>query len=452
MLGSYFGTDGIRGIAGEKLTLELAHKVAVALAELLKDGAERPLVVIGEDTRISCAMLCDAMSAALMGDGCDVIKLGVIPTPAVSLLVKKYGASAGIMISASHNSFEYNGIKLFNSEGMKLSDEKERIIEEKLDASTNFQTSCLSYDRIGRLIEPKKLPQEEYIDFLLSTVSEDEKKYFRGKKIILDTANGASYDIAPVVYRRLGAEVICIGDSPDGININKDCGSTSIDNLSEEVKRLGADFGLAFDGDADRLIATDEKGKAIDGDKIMCIVARYLKEQGILNTAVTVTVMSNLGLHKFMGELGLTTDITKVGDRYVLESMLKTGSIMGGEQSGHMIFMKDCVTGDGILSSLKFVAAIGADGRKAGEVVADVVIYPQVLINVNVSDVTKKTYASNDKVIEVVEEINEILKDKGRTLIRPSGTEPLVRVMVEGEDITEIKGYAEQIVQVIKSI
>ena len=203
MLGSYFGTDGIRGIAGEKLTLELAHKVAVALAELLKDGAERPLVVIGEDTRISCAMLCDAMSAALMGDGCDVIKLGVIPTPAVSLLVKKYGASAGIMISASHNSFEYNGIKLFNSEGMKLSDEKERIIEEKLDASTNFQTSYLSYDRIGRLIEPKKLPQEEYIDFLLSTVSEDEKKYFRGKKIILDTANGASYDIAPVLSSSL---------------------------------------------------------------------------------------------------------------------------------------------------------------------------------------------------------------------------------------------------------
>lgn len=452
MLGSYFGTDGIRGIAGEKLTLELAHKVAVALAELLKDGAERPLVVIGEDTRISCAMLCDAMSAALMGDGCDVIKLGVIPTPAVSLLVKKYGASAGIMISASHNSFEYNGIKLFNSEGMKLSDEKERIIEEKLDASTNFQTSYLSYDRIGRLIEPKKLPQEEYIDFLLSTVSEDEKKYFRGKKIILDTANGASYDIAPVVYRRLGAEVICIGDLPDGININKDCGSTSIDNLSAEVKRLGADFGLAFDGDADRLIATDEKGQAIDGDKIMCIVARYLKQQGILNTVVTVTVMSNLGLHKFMGELGLTTDITKVGDRYVLESMLKTGSIMGGEQSGHMIFMKDCVTGDGILSSLKFVTAIGADGRKTGEVVADVVIYPQVLINVNVSDATKKTYASNDKVIEVIEEINENLKDKGRTLIRSSGTEPLVRVMVEGEDITEIKGYAEQIVKVIKSI
>lgn len=452
MLGSYFGTDGIRGIAGEKLTLELAHKVAVALAELLKDGAERPLVVIGEDTRISCAMLCDAMSAALMGDGCDVIKLGVIPTPAVSLLVKKYGASAGIMISASHNSFEYNGIKLFNSEGMKLSDEKERIIEEKLDASTNFQTSYLSYDRIGRLIEPEKSPREEYIDFLLSTVSEDEKKYFRGRKIILDAANGASYDIAPDVYRRLGAEVICIGDLPDGININKDCGSTSIDNLSAEVKRLGADFGLAFDGDADRLIATDEKGQAIDGDKIMCIVARYLKQQGILNTAVTVTVMSNLGLHKFMSELGLTTDITKVGDRYVLESMLKTGSIMGGEQSGHMIFMKDCVTGDGILSSLKFVAAIGADGRKAGEVVADVVIYPQVLINVNVSDATKKTYASNDKVIEVIEEINENLKDKGRTLIRPSGTEPLVRVMVEGEDITEIKGYAQQIAEVLKSI
>ena len=184
----------------------------------------------------------------------------------------------------------------------------------------------------------------------------------------------------------------------------------------------------------------------------MCIVARYLKEQGILNTAVTVTVMSNLGLHKFMGELDLTTNITKVGDRYVLESMLKTGSIMGGEQSGHMIFMKDCVTGDGILSSLKFVTAIGADGRKTGEVVADVVIYPQVLINVNVSDATKKTYASNDKVIEVIEEINENLKDKGRTLIRSSGTEPLVRVMVEGEDITEIKGYAEQIVKVIKSI
>ena len=452
MLGSYFGTDGIRGIAGEKLTLELAHKVAVALAELLKDGAERPLVVIGEDTRISCAMLCDAMSAALMGDGCDVIKLGVIPTPAVSLLVKKYGASAGIMISASHNSFEYNGIKLFNSEGMKLSDEKERIIEEKLDASTNFQTSYLSYDRIGRLIEPEKSPQEEYIDYLISTVDEGEKKYFNGKNIILDTANGAGYNVAAEVYRRLGAEVTCIGNRPDGININKDYGSTSIYNLSAEVKKRGADFGLAFDGDADRLIATDEKGKAIDGDKIMCIVARYLKEQGILNTAVTVTVMSNLGLHKFMDELDLTTNITKVGDRYVLESMLKTGSIMGGEQSGHMIFMKDCVTGDGILSSLKFVTAIGADGRKTGEVVADVVIYPQVLINVNVSDATKKTYASNDKVIEVIEEINENLKDKGRTLIRSSGTEPLVRVMVEGEDITEIKGYAEQIVKVIKSI
>ena len=254
--------------------------------------------------------------------------------------------------------------------------------------------------------------QEDYIDFLLSTVSEDEKKYFKGRKIILDAANGASYDIAPDVYERLGAEVICIGNSPDGININKNCGSTSIDNLSEEVKRLGADFGLAFDGDADRLIATDEKGQAIDGDKIMCIVARYLKQQGILNTVVTVTVMSNLGLHKFMGELGLTTDITKVGDRYVLESMLKTGSIMGGEQSGHMIFMKDCVTGDGILSSLKFVAAIGADSRKVGEVVADVVIYPQVLINVNVSDATKKTYASNDKVIEVIEEINENLKEQ----------------------------------------
>ena len=451
-MGEYFGTDGIRGIAGEKLTLELSCKVAAALSDLLKESYERPAVVIGQDTRLSCAMFSDAMSATLMGSGCDVIKLGVIPTPAVSLLVKRYGASAGIMISASHNSFEYNGIKIFNSQGMKLSDEKEQIIEEKLNEAMYFKIPHLSREDIGRLIEPEKSPQEEYIDFLLSTVSEDEKKYFKGRKIILDAANGASYDIAPDVYRRLGAEVICIGDSPDGININKDCGSTSIDNLSAEVKRLGADFGLAFDGDADRLIATDEKGQAIDGDKIMCIVARYLKQRGVLETAVTVTVMSNLGLHKFMGELDLTTDITKVGDRYVLERMLKTGSIMGGEQSGHMIFMKDGVTGDGILSSLKLVTAMCADGRKAGEVAADVVIYPQVLINVNVSDAVKNTYSSNDMVLEVVEEVNKKLKDKGRTLIRPSGTEPLVRVMVEGEDTTEIEKYAEQIANVIKSI
>ena len=451
-MGEYFGTDGIRGIAGEKLTLELSCKVAAALSDLLKESSERPAVVIGQDTRLSCAMFSDAMSATLMGSGCDVIKLGVIPTPAVSLLVKRYGASAGIMISASHNSFEYNGIKIFNSQGMKLSDEKERTIEEKLNEAMPFKIPCLSHEGIGRLVEPKKSPRDEYIDYLISTVDEDEKKYFNGKNIILDTANGAGYNVAAEVYRRLGAEVTCIGNRPDGININKDYGSTSIYNLSAEVKKRGADFGLAFDGDADRLIATDEKGEPIDGDKIMCIVARYLKQRGILNTAVTVTVMSNLGLHKFMDELDLTTNITKVGDRYVLESMLKTGSIMGGEQSGHMIFMKDCVTGDGILSSLKFVTAIGADGRKTGEVVADVVIYPQVLINVNVSDATKKTYASNDKVIEVIEEINENLKDKGRTLIRSSGTEPLVRVMVEGEDITEIKGYAEQIVKVIKSI
>ena len=451
-MGEYFGTDGIRGIAGEKLTLELSCKVAAALSDLLKESSERPAVIIGQDTRLSCAMFSDAMSATLMGSGCDVIKLGVIPTPAVSLLVKRYRASAGIMISASHNSFEYNGIKIFNSQGMKLSDEKEQIIEEKLNEAMHFKIPHLSREDIGRLIEPEKSPQEEYIDYLISTVDEGEKKYFKGKNIILDTANGAGYNVAAEVYRRLGAEVTCIGNRPDGININKDYGSTSIYNLSAEVKKRGADFGLAFDGDADRLIATDDKGEPIDGDKIMCIVARYLKQRGVLKTAVTVTVMSNLGLHKFMGELDLTTDITNVGDRYVLERMLKTGSIMGGEQSGHMIFMKDGVTGDGILSSLKLVAAMCADGRKAGEVAADVVIYPQVLINVNVSDAVKNTYSSNDMVLEVVEEVNKKLKDKGRTLIRPSGTEPLVRVMVEGEDITEIKGYAEQIAEVLKSI
>lgn len=445
-MGRLFGTDGVRGIANKELTPELAFNLGKAGAYVLKKENEKPIVVIGKDTRISGDMLENALAAGILAVGGNVIKAGIIPTPAVAYLAKHYNADAGIVISASHNTFEYNGIKFFNGNGYKLDDLLEEKIEDIIISSINVN-SHITGDKIGKCLEAEENATGLYVKHLLDTVDYS----LRGKKIVLDCANGAAFQIAEKIYRELGAEVIVIGNQPNGVNINDGCGSTHPERMAETVKMSGADIGLAFDGDADRLIVADEQGKVIDGDRVIAICARMLKTEGRLaQNKVTATVMSNIGFHKAMEESGIEVDVTGVGDRYVLEQMLKTGCVIGGEQSGHIIFREYTTTGDGILSSLQFIKAVLSSGKKPSELAAEVEIFPQVLVNARINNDYKKTYMNDPEIADAISEIEKTMDGSGRVLIRPSGTEPLVRVMLEGEDEKELFDMARQLADLIE--
>ena len=445
-MGRLFGTDGVRGIANKELTPELAFNLGKAGTFVLSRESKRPTIIIGKDTRVSGDMLENALTAGILAVGGNVIKVGVIPTPAVAFLTRYYKADAGIVISASHNTFEYNGIKFFNSEGFKLDDLIEEKIEDIIISSIDVN-SHITGDLIGKCLEAEESAAELYAEHLIQTAD----YRLDGKKVVLDCANGASYQVARRVYERLGAEVVTIGDSPNGVNINDGCGSTHPENLQERVAAEGAFIGLAFDGDADRLIVSDEKGRVLDGDKTIAICAKMLKSEGRLkDDKVTATVMSNIGFHKAMEAEGISVDVTGVGDRYVLEKMLETGCVIGGEQSGHIIFLEHTTTGEGILSSLQFVKAVLASGKPASELADEIVVYPQVLVNARINNDYKKTYAKDPEVEEAIRTAEEKMAGSGRVLIRPSGTEPLVRVMLEGSDAEQIKELAQELADLIE--
>lgn len=440
-MGRLFGTDGVRGVANSELTPELAFKLGKAGAHVLSKDKHRPIVLIGKDTRLSGDMLEDALSAGILAVGGNVIKVGVLPTPAIAYLVRAYQADAGVVISASHNPFEYNGIKFFNGDGFKLDDAIEDEIEDIIlrDIDVN---SHITGDKLGRCLEADDDAIDKYAEFLESTIDVDIK----GVKLVLDCANGAAYNVAEKVYKDLGADVIVIGNMPNGANINENCGSTHPEGLQREVVKRKAFLGLAYDGDADRLIAVDEKGRIIDGDKLICICAAMMKDKGMLpGNKVTATVMSNIGFHQYIEKMGCSVDVTAVGDRYVLERMLQTGCNIGGEQSGHIIFRNHTTTGDGILSSLQLLQAILLSGKKPSELSDEIEIFPQVLKNARVKNENKEKYKSDQDIMNAIANIEQELEGQGRVLIRPSGTEPLVRVMLEGQDVAHITGLAEDL-------
>lgn len=445
-MGRLFGTDGVRGIANYELTPELAFNLGKAGATVLSKNAKAPLFIIGKDTRLSGDMLDNALSAGILAVGGNVIKVGVLPTPAVAFLTRYYEADAGVVISASHNPFEYNGIKFFNGDGYKLDDEIEEKIEDIIirDIDTNQH---LTGAEIGQCLREEASAIDFYCNYLLSTID----IRLDGMKICLDCANGAAYQTAPRVFRALGAKVTVIGDNPNGVNINENIGSTHPELLQETVLKTGAEIGLAYDGDADRLIVVDEKGNVLDGDKTICICAKMLKDAGKLSVnRVTTTVMSNIGFHKYIREkVGAEIDVTDVGDRYVIESMKETGSIIGGEQSGHIIFKEYSTTGDGTLSSLQFVKAVKASGKTVSQLAEEVELFPQVLVNARVENDQKKNIMRDPDVASAIKETEDAIGGDGRVLIRPSGTEPLVRVMIEGQDEDRITELAEDLAALI---
>ncbi len=445
-MGRLFGTDGARGVANSELTCELAMQIGRAAAMVLSDGnRKRPRVLIATDTRISSHMLQSAISAGLCSVGADVLVLGVLPTPAVAFLVQKYGYDAGVMISASHNPCEYNGIKIFKSDGYKLPDELEEKIEAIILDGTIVPDVKIGGD-VGR-IRQADMPRFDYIEHLFETVDGD----FSGMKIALDCANGSASFTAPELFTQLGADFEILSAVPNGININRECGSTHLDALQKFVVENGCQVGFAFDGDADRLLAVDEKGRAVDGDKIVAICAAYLKKQGRLkkNTAV-VTVMSNMGFHNYCKINGISVELTAVGDRYVLERMLEGGYSIGGEQSGHIIFLDYASTGDGQLTAIQLLQILKISGKTLGELADEIEIYPQVMVNVPVSQIGKVRCSTDTEIKKAVTNAEKELDGSGRVIVRVSGTEPLIRVMVEGKNEEQIKKLAGEIASVVK--
>ena len=442
----YFGTDGVRGVANTELNCDLAYKLGRAGGYVLTKGKEKVKVVVGKDTRVSGDMLESALISGLMSVGCDVITVGVVPTPAVAYLTKKYEADCGVVISASHNPVEYNGIKFFNQDGYKLDDEVEKTIEEYIDDIDKIDYHPVG-SNVGRKVHMYN-GQRDYVDYLKSIVNVD----FKGLKVVLDCANGAAYQVAPTVFKELGASVVTINSQPDGNNINDKCGSTHPKSLQQAVVDNKADLGLAYDGDADRLIAVDENGNIVDGDHIMILSAIYLKKKNKLaqNTLV-VTVMSNIGLTIAAKEYGINLATTKVGDRYVLEEMKKSGYNLGGEQSGHMIFLDYNTTGDGVLSSLVLAQIVLEESKKLSELASVMTQYPQVLVNARIKNENKNRYMEYPEIKAEIERIEALLDGCGRVLIRPSGTEPLVRVMLEGKEEGQIKELATNLAELIKS-
>ncbi len=444
-MGVLFGTDGVRGVANTELTNELAYKLGKYGAHVITSGKKKSKILIAKDTRISGDMLESAMIAGMLSSGCNVIKIGVLPTPAVAYLVRHLNADAGIMISASHNPVEFNGIKFFNSEGYKLSDEIENEIEEYIVGDKRLDHKVYGSE-IGR-----KSSNFECLDIYGDYIKNTIDLPLNNIKIAIDCANGAASVIAPKVLKSLGAEVIAIDNEPNGLNINVNCGSTSPENIQKLVIKSNADIGLAFDGDADRLIAVDEKGEIVDGDKIMAICGNYLNSINALkdNTIVS-TVMSNIGFDISMKENNLNTIKTSVGDRYVLEEMKKNNYTLGGEQSGHIIFLEHNTTGDGLLSGVQLINAMLHSNKKLSELANIMTTYPQILINAKVENSNKHNYKHDEEIKNEINRVTEYFEGKGRVLIRPSGTEPLVRVMIEGKDTEEIKKYAEELVKLIE--
>ncbi|CAM3287048.1 phosphoglucosamine mutase [Sporolactobacillus spathodeae] len=439
----YFGTDGVRGIANQDLTPELAFKLGRTGGYVLTQQTEHPKVMVGRDTRISGSMLEGALIAGLLSIGAEVMKLGVITTPGVAYLTKAMDASAGIMISASHNPVADNGIKFFGSDGFKLSDE----VEEEIEALLSKDTDTLPRPIGGDLGTSNDYFEggQKYIQFLKQTIQEDD---FSSLQIALDCANGSTSSLAPRLFADLDADIVTIGSAPNGKNINDGVGSTHPEALAAFVVEKGADCGLAFDGDGDRLIAVDELGNVIDGDKIMYICATYLKSIGQLskNTLVT-TVMSNLGLYKALKDAQIETKQTVVGDRYVMEEMCAGGYSLGGEQSGHIIFLDHTTTGDGMLTALQLVSIMKSTGKKLSELAAGVRTYPQKLVNIRVAD--KFHVADNPAVAESIAAVEAQMAGDGRVLVRPSGTEALIRVMAEAPTEDLCNAYVDQIAQTI---
>ncbi len=445
-MGRIFGTDGVRGIANSELTAELAFGLGKAGAYELTEGQHRPVIVVAKDTRISGDLLEAALVSGILSVGAEVIPVGVIPTPAVAYLIRKYKADAGVMISASHNPVEFNGIKFFDKDGLKLKDEIEDKIQELVESGLDSIPVPVGAG-VGRF-KQELGAEEDYVEFATSTVDGD----LRGLKVALDCANGAAYKVAVAAFRRLGAEIYVINDNPDGININKDCGSTNMSELQKYVVEKGCHLGLAFDGDADRCLAVDETGKIVNGDFIMLICANELKKQGKLkDDTLVVTVMSNMGLMIGAEQNGIKLQQTKVGDRYVLENMLQNDYVIGGEQSGHVIFLDHNTTGDGLVTGLSLAAIVKATGRKLSDLAGIMRELPQVLVNVKVNNETKNIHETDEEVILKIKQMEEALHGKGRVLIRASGTEPLLRIMLEGESQTEINAMAHELADLIKA-
>ena len=442
-----FGTDGVRGVANSELTVELAMDLGKAAAIVLAKDSPRPLLVIGRDTRGSGEMLESALIAGILSAGGDVIRAGIIPTPGIACLTRVYEADAGVVISASHNPFQFNGIKFFNAQGFKLDDALEDEIEALIRDGIKVTAEG---SEIGRIIEPDEDPVQKYREYVMSTFD----GRLDGLLLVIDCANGAASVAATEVFAGLGAQVVMIGCEPDGVNINDGCGSTHPEMLARMVVKMKADAGLAFDGDADRLIAVDEKGDLIDGDRLISILEKYMKDKGTLaENRVTVTQMSNIGFHRRAEELGIQVDVTDVGDRYVLESMLKTGSVLGGEQSGHILLLEHGTTGDGMVAALQLLQAFLHYGRPLSELAEEMKIYPQVLVNAKVKNENKDRWREDPEILDAIDNVEKTVKSegrRGRVLIRKSGTEPLVRVMIEGEDEDEIRPLAEDLAEMIE--
>ena len=447
----YFGTDGIRRIANTELTPELVYKVAKAGAYVLsKHSDHTPTILIGRDTRLSGTLIESAMTAGFLSYGAKVKLLGVIPTPGVAYLTKKLKADASVVISASHNTYEFNGIKFFSNKGMKISDEIEEEIEDVMDSGKINELNAIS-DKIGVSENCEDLV-DEYVYFLRKHFEENIEKNNREDFIIgLDVANGATYKVAERVFNKLGIQYMIMSNNPDGININEGCGSTHLEKLKAFVKEHRLSLGIAYDGDGDRCLAIDENGNEIDGDFLLAIFSSYLKEKGKLsNDTLVATIMSNLGLSKYAEGNNLNFKQTKVGDRYVLEEMLKNNYNLGGEQSGHIILLDYNPTGDGILTSLMLIQILLEKNISASEAAKIMTKYPQALINVRVNNDKKSFIEKDEEILKAIDLVKEELKNDGRVVIRASGTEPIIRVMIEGKNEDDITKKAQKLADLIK--
>ena len=429
-----FGTDGVRGIANKDLTCDLAYRLGQASAYVLASDVHRPTILVGRDTRISGEMLESALVAGICSVGARAVLVDVLPTPAIAYLTRYYEADAGVVISASHNTVEYNGIKFFDKNGYKLPDAVEDRIEEIVLGGMPEDYEMPIGDGVGRPVRQRNASRR-YVDFVKETTG----VRLDGLHVVLDCAQGASYEVAPTVFKELGAKVSCYYHEPDGTNINENCGSTHPERLCELVRELGADVGFAFDGDADRLIAVDERGKLINGDQVMAMLAIYYKDQGRLRqNTIVATVMSNMGLDIAMKKQNIKIEKTKVGDRYVLEKMLADGYSLGGEQSGHVILLDYNTTGDGLVTAVQVISAMVAAGQPLSRLAGVMQMMPQSQYAANVPDHKKYDYDKNEKIAKKIAELEAKNKEKGRLVIRASGTEPRVRVMIEGPDQREM--------------
>lgn len=443
-----FGTDGVRGVANDELTPLLAMQLGQAGAYVLsKENAHKATIMVGCDTRISGDMLANALMAGACSVGANVVYVGVVPTPAIAYLTQKYRVDAGVVISASHNPVEFNGIKFFDGKGFKLPDSMEDEIEALIRngmKDIQFPTG----PSVGK-IKYRTDAREEYINHTVQAVPVD----LSGMKIVVDCAEGASYYTSVETLKELGAEIVAIHNNPDGTNINANCGSTHMEELQARVVYEKANVGLAFDGDADRLLAVDENGNQVDGDVIMAIVGNHMKEKGTLkDNTIVATVMSNLGFFRMGKEHGIHIEQTTVGDRYVMERMLEIGANLGGEQSGHIIFLDENTTGDGLLSALHLLQVMVETGKTLSELATIMTVYPQALVGAKVPNHKKNSYMEYTEIAEAIERVNAKFADEGRVLIRPSGTEPLVRVMIEGKDQRMIEREARELAELIQNV